>query len=160
MAQAAGGFGDRGIAGFVGVRSGLPVPGDPHQDDAAVAFTEYVVAQAPLLQSAWSEVLDDDVAVVDELEEEVSSLLLTQVEGDGLLVARVHRPEEVVAVEFGLPPGAQRIRRARGFDLDDFRAHVTEQSTGERPRDQRSDLDDPDPVEWPRRCGHRATAKS
>jgi hypothetical protein len=69
-----------------------------------------------------------------------------QVEGDGLLIACVHGPEEVVAIEFGLPPGAQRIGRPGRLDLDDVGAHVAEQPAGERAGYQRADLDHPDAV--------------
>ncbi len=131
----------------MGLRSGLPVAGHPHQDDAPIAFAQNVVAEIPLLQRARPEVLDDDVGALDEVEEEVAAAGLTQVERDGLLVAGVHRPEEVVPVEFGLPPGAQRIGRARRLDLDDLGAHVAEQPSRERSRDQRADLDDPDAVQ-------------
>ena len=108
---------------------------------------ERVVAEPPLLQRARPEVLDDDVAALDEIEEQVAACGLAQVERDGFLVAGVHRPEEVVPVEFGLSPGAQRIRRPRRFDLDDLGAHVAEQPARERAGDQRADLDDPDTVQ-------------
>ena len=82
----------------------------------------------------------------------VAARVLAQVQRDGFLVARVHRPEEVMAVEFGLAPGAQRVGRARRLDLDDLGAHVAEQPARERTRDQRADLDHPDAVQ---RAGRR-----
>ena len=88
------------------VGTGLTVSGDPHQDDAPVAGVEHVVAQVPAFQRAGPEVLHDDVTAVDEFEEQFAARLGAQVEGDGLLVAGVHGPEEVMSVEFGLPPGA------------------------------------------------------
>ena len=106
-----------------------------------------VVTQAPLLQRAGPEVLDDDVGALDEIEEEVAARGLAQIERDGFLVAGVHRPEEVMAVEFGLSPGAQRVGRSRRLDLDDLGAHVAEQPARERPGDQRADLDDADAVQ-------------
>ena len=113
----------------------------------SIALAQHVVTQAPLLQRARPEVLDDDVGALDEVQEQVAARGLAQVQGDGFLVAGVHRPEEVVAVEFGLPPGAQRVRRARRLDLDDLGAHVAEQPARERPGDQRADLDDADAVQ-------------
>ena len=77
----------------------------------------------------------------------VAALGLAQVQRHGLLVARVHRPEEVMPVEFGLPPGAQRVRRAGRLDLDDLGAHVAEQPARERTRDQGADLDHADAVQ-------------
>ena len=38
-------------------------------------------------------------------------------------------------------------RAPRRLDLDDLGAHVAEQAPGERPGDQRADLDDPDAVQ-------------
>ena len=131
----------------MGVRSGLSVAGDPHQDDSPIALTQGVKAQTPALQRAGAEVLHDDVGLVDELKEQLAAAFGTQVEGDGLLVAGVHGPEEVVPVEFGLSPGAQRIGFAGQLDLDDLGAHVAEQSPGERPGDQRAELQNPDAVQ-------------
>ena len=149
--QSAGGFGHRGVTRLVRLGAGLSVTGHAHQDDAPIAFAQHVVTEIPLLQGAGPEVLDDDVGLLDEVEEELAALGLAQVQRHGLLVARVDRPEEVVSVEFGLTPGAQRIWGAWWLDLDDLGAHVAQQSPGERSGDQRADLDDPDAVE---RAGH------
>jgi hypothetical protein len=89
--------------------------------------------------------------VLDEVEEEVAALGFPQVERDGLLVAGVHGPEEVMSVEFGLPPRTQRVGGTWGFYLHDLGTHVAEQPACERPGDQRADLDDPDAIE---RTGH------
>ena len=75
-----------------------------------------------------------------------------------LLVAGVHGPEEVVPVELGLTPGAQRVGGAGRFDLDDLGAHVAEQPARERPGDQRADLDDADAVR--ERCPGTSVASS
>ena len=50
--QSAGGLGHRGVAGLVGLGAGLPVAGDPDQDDAPIAFAQNVIAEVPLLQRA------------------------------------------------------------------------------------------------------------
>ena len=151
MPQSAGGFGHRGVSGLVRLGAGLTVAGHAHQDDAPIAFAQHVVTEIPLLQGAGPEVLDDDVGLLDEVQEELAPLGRAQVQRRGLLVAGVDRPEEVVPVEFGLTPGAQRVWGAGWLDLDDLGAHVAQQSSGERSRDQRADLDDPDAVE---RAGH------
>src|SRR6202011_3959384 len=145
--QAAGRLGDGGVAGLVSLGASLPVAGHPHQDDAPVTFTQNVVAEIPFLQRAGPKVLDDDVRALDQLEEQFPARLFPQVQRDGLLVAGVHGPEEMMAVEFGLPPGAQRVGRARWLDLDDLGAHVAEQPAGKRTRDQRADFDHADAVQ-------------
>ena len=60
---------------------------------------------------------------------------------------------------FGLTPGAQRVRGAGRFHLDDVGAHVAEQPAGERPGDQGAQLEHPDAVQRPARS-LRALAKS
>ena len=138
------------------VGSGLAVSGHPDQDDAAVAFAQHVVTQAPFLERSRPEVLDDDVGFLDQFEEQLPAAGDPKVERDRLLVARVHSPEEMMTVQFGLTPGAQRIRRPRRLDLDDLGAHVAEQAAGERSGDQGADLEDPDPVERTGRRRRRA----
>ena len=88
---------------------------------------------------------------LDQGEEQLAALGFAQVERGGFLIARVHGPEEVMAVEFGLPPGAQWVGRAGWLDLDDLGAHVAQQPSRERTRDQRADFDHADAVQ---RAGH------
>ncbi len=147
--QPAGRFGHRGVTGLVCVGPGLPVARHPDQDDARVALAEHVVTQVPLLQRAGTEVLHHDVGFLDQIKEQLAAARSAQVQRDGLLVASVHRPENVVPVDFGLPPGPQRIRCTGWFHLDDLGAHVAEQSAGERTGDQRAQLEHPDAVQRP-----------
>ena len=131
----------------MGVGTGLPVARYPNQDDPRIALAENVVTQVPLLQRARAEVLHHDVGLLDEIEEQLAAARPTQVQRDGSLVAGVHRPEHVVPVDFGLAPGAQRVRCARWLDLDDVGTHVAEQPAGERPGDQGAQLEHPDAVQ-------------
>src|SRR5262249_16445067 len=118
VSQPAGGFGHRGVTSLLRVRPGLPVAGYPNQDDARVTFAQHVVAQVPLLQRARPEVLNHDVGLLDELEEQLTAAWPAQVERDRSFVARMHGPEDMVPIEFGLAPGAQRVRGAGRFHLD------------------------------------------
>ena len=142
---------------FVRLRPGLPVARHPHQDDARIAFAQNVVTKAPLLQRAGPEVLDDDVGALDEVEEQFAAAGDAQVQRHRLLVAGMHRPEDVVSVQLGLAPGAQRVGLPGRLDLDHLGAHVAEQPAGERPGDQRADLDHADAVE---RAGDRHPTSS
>ena len=65
--QSAGRFGHRRVARLPGVRTGLAVAGNPHQDDAGIALAQNVVSEIPLLQRAGPEVLHDDVGALDEV---------------------------------------------------------------------------------------------
>ena len=149
--QTADRLGHRGVTGLVGIRTGLAVAGHSDQNDARVALAQNLITQVPLLQCAGPEVLDDDVAALGEVTEEFPTAGRAQIERDALLVAGVHRPEEMMSVDLGLPPGADRIRRAGWLDLDDLGAHVAEQSGGERPGDQRADFEHPNTVQSTRR---------
>ncbi|SKU66593.1 Uncharacterised protein [Mycobacteroides abscessus subsp. abscessus] len=104
MPQTAGGLGDRRVSGLVRVRTGLPITGYPNQNDPLVSLRQDVVAQTPPLQGAGPEILDDHVRLVDEIEKQGPSRLGPQIQRDGLLIARVHRPKHVMSVDLGLPP--------------------------------------------------------
>ena len=156
MAEAAHRFGHGRVPGPSCVRSGLPVARHPHEDDAPIALTEDVVAEVELLQGARTKVLHDDVGLVDQFEEQFASAFAAEVEGDRTFVARVHRPQESVAIAFGLTPPAQRIGQAGCLDLDDVGAEVTHQAGAERPRDEGTEFEHPDTVESA--GGRRTTA--
>jgi hypothetical protein len=147
VAQPAGGLGHRGVPGSRGVGTGLPVSRHPHQDEAAVAGAQRIVVQPPALQRAGAEILDDDVAALDQLQEQVPPARRPDVEGEAFLVARVHRPEEPVSVEFGLSPGAQRVGPARQLDLDHLGAHVGQQPRAVGAGDQGAQFEHSDAFE-------------
>ena len=74
VAEAAHRLRDRGVAGALGVRPGLAVPGDAREDDARVHRREPLVAEVPPLERARAEVLGDDVRDADELEQQLLAL--------------------------------------------------------------------------------------
>jgi hypothetical protein len=126
------------------VRPGLAVAGDARDDESRVHLPELVRPDPPLLERAGAEVLDEDVAVLDEVEQQLLPSLLPQVECDALLVARLHRPPEGAPLVARLAPLAQRVRLPRWLDLDDLGAHVAEQPAGEGTGEQHAELDDAD----------------
>jgi hypothetical protein len=75
--QAAGRFRDRRISGLVRFGAGLAVARHPHQDDAAIAFAQHVIAEVPLLERSRPEVLDDHVGAVDQFEKQLATGGLT-----------------------------------------------------------------------------------
>ena len=89
----------------------------------------------------------------------VAPVGLREVERDEPLVARERLEPEPVAV-LARPVPARGIGPARVLELDHVRAEVAEQHPGERRREQRRRLDDPDPVERPRGHGGRPPAGS
>ena len=120
-----------------GVRADLAEPGDAGQDETRVVRRELRVAQAPALERAGAEVLDDDVGVGDETAEHVLALGRAEVERDPALVSVDDLGPEADAV-LTRPMGAHRV--APGvFDLDDVGAEVAQhggrQGTGEQRRD-------------------------
>ncbi|MNT49032.1 hypothetical protein D3C72_1858570 [compost metagenome] len=96
-------------------------------------------AQAPALERAGAEVLDQHVALRRKLAHHVLAFRSTQVEGDGLLVARLRFPPDRSPF-VQQTPFAQRIASARRFDLDDFRAERRQHACCKRPCDQLSQL--------------------
>ncbi len=150
MAQSADAFGDRGVSGTAGVRSGLAVSGDPSQDQPWGDLLQDVVADAPALEGSGPETLDDDVGGGDEVEEDLPSGFGSQVEIDATLVAGVHGPEVLVPT-LGLPPISQWVRTIRSLDLDDVGPHVSEQPSAVGAGDQGAQFEYPQAVECSRR---------
>ncbi len=132
---------DRGVACALGVRSGLPVPGDAREDDAGIHRRQLLVAEVPALERAGAEVLGDGVRDAHELEEELLAFGVAQVQRDAFLVPRLDGPPEGAPLVAGLAPVAERIRLAGRLDLDHLGAHVAEQPAGEGPGEQRAELD-------------------
>ena len=66
-----------------------------------------------------------------------------EIERDAFLVPRLHRPPERPALVASVTPVAERIGLSGRLDLDHLGAHVAEQAPGERPREQRAELDHP-----------------
>jgi hypothetical protein len=61
IAQATDGLGDVGEARLTRSRTGLPVTGDPHHDQAAIERMQGLPAEAPRLHATGAEVLDQHV---------------------------------------------------------------------------------------------------
>ena len=149
VADAAHGLGHRSEAGAACVRTGLPVAGDARQHDARVDLGEPVVAEVPLLERARPEVLRHHVGVLDEAEQQLLAAGNAQVERDALLVAGLDGPPQRTALVARLAPVADRVGLSGRLDLDDLGAQIAEQASGERPGQQRSELDHADPGERP-----------
>jgi hypothetical protein len=66
----------------------LAVCRDAHQDRAAIEFFQFIVAEAPFLQRARPEILDDDVAFGRKLPQHVAAALTGEIKLHTLLVAR------------------------------------------------------------------------
>ena len=162
VAEASHRLRDGGVARALGVRPGLAVPGDAREDDAGIHRRQLLVAEVPALERAGAEVLGDDVRDAHELEQQLLPLRLAQVQRDALLVPRLDGPPEGAAFVAGLAPVAERIRLAGRLDLDHLGAHVAEQPAGERPGEQRAELDQPQARKRPgaprsRSVAHRVT---
>ena len=141
VAEPAHRLGDRGEAGALRVRAGLPVAGDARDHEPRVRLEQLLGAEVPALERAGPEVLGEDVGVLDEREQQRLPLLGAQVERAAALVPRLDGPPERPALVAGLAPVAERVRLARRLDLDDLGAHVAEQPPGERAGEQHPELD-------------------
>ncbi len=142
IAQAAHRLADRAEAGAVRVRAGLAVARDPDHDQARVDRRERRVIQAPFLHRAGPEVLEQEIGLRDQFLQHVLAGALAQVERDRLLVAGDDRPPQRRIAVLLPSPNAHRIALIRRLDLDDLGAHVAEQLTAERPREQRAEFQD------------------
>src|SRR5437879_5082404 len=113
-----------------------------HEDDPRVHSRELLVREAPTRERPRPEVLDDGVGLAHELEEELPTLRLAEIEGDQPLAPRGHLPPERAAV-FDRRPLAYRVADARLFHLDDVRAVVRGERRRKRPGHHRPRIKDP-----------------
>ncbi|MNL05973.1 hypothetical protein D3C87_1265920 [compost metagenome] len=143
-APAAHGLADAAEAGARRIGAGLAVTRDPHHDQTRVGLHEIGGGQAPLLQRAGTEVLDQDVGLGDQVTRRLLALGRAQIDGDGILVAGDHPPP---GRGLALAPVAHWIADAGRFQLDHLGAHVAQQLTAEGTGDQLAHLDDLQPVQ-------------
>jgi hypothetical protein len=142
VANAAHRLGHGGEARTRRVGARLAVARDPTHDELWIRLPQLRWADVPPLERSGPEVLDEHVAALRELEQEPLALALAQVERDALLVAALYGPPERAVVIAGLSPLTKRIRLTRRLDLDDLRAEIAQQPSGERPGEEHSELDD------------------
>ena len=113
---------------------------------SGLACVEYLRSQPPLFECSGTEVLQQHVAMGDELQHDLASTFGLEVQHDRLLVA-VDR-----AVEHRRGPGveapvAEFVAGFRAFDLDDFRSEVGQHAAGCRGGDVVAEFQDAHPVE-------------
>ena len=146
VGEAAHGLGQGPEAGTVALRATPPVPGHVQHHHVGVHGVHRVVVDAPALEGAGAVAHDEDVALVEQLVEQVLALVLAQVQGHAALVAADALPDQADAVS-AIAPGAHRVAGTGLFHLDDLGSELTEGGADHRPRGQGGELDDPDPTE-------------
>ena len=109
--------------------------------------------EAPALEGAGPEVLDDHVAVGGQPAEQVLALGVAQVEGDAAPSASLDRPEQRVAGRrrrrsaTNGPISRMKSPRPRLLDLDDLGALLAQQPRAERRGDAGAQVEDADALE-------------
>ncbi len=141
VAEAGDRLAARGEARAVAVAAALAVARDARVDAARIDGVHLLGAEVPALHRARAEVLDDHVGARAQLGRDLLAARLAQVERDGALVAREHRPPERVVVVAQAPPLAHRVAARRRLDLDDVGAEVAEQRADERAGQELAELD-------------------
>src|SRR5450759_3011359 len=137
---------DRARTAAVG--AGLAETGDPEHDQAWVDLAEHVQAQAPGLHRAGAKVLHQDVALGDQLEEQLQAAPLSQVDGDRLAVAGLAEPGQRGVLALGrYAEAAHRVTGDRVLDLDDLGTELAHDAGGVGAGEERADVDDPYPAQ-------------
>ena len=99
----------------VAIRPVLAEAGDAHDDQLWIARVQHVGAETHLLQRARPEILDQHVALCEQIQQRVTAGLRAQVQRETLLVPRIDLPVQAQALH---APGTQRIAGPRVLDLD------------------------------------------
>lgn len=94
-------------------------------DESGVAESEAVVAEAPLVEPTWSEVLEDHVDSGRQAPDQVPPRRVSEIDGHRALVAGDRRPEQALAMVGG-SPAAHGVALAWGLYFDDLGAVVAE----------------------------------
>ncbi len=154
--EAAEGVGDAAEAGAVAVGAGLPVAGDADHDQPGIAFAQRLPADAPALERADLEILDQDIGLADQALQDVGALVGAQVERHRLLVALLAEEQQgFLALALGAE-AAQRVAGPRQLDLDRLGAELGELGGAERPGDVARHVEHADAVERADRWGGHA----
>jgi hypothetical protein len=142
-------------------------PADRRADEALVARLQHLlIAEAPLLECARLEVVDDHVGVLEQAQRDLLALGLGQVEHHAALVAIAEEVVRALAAVTGRcvwrvaarerrAPGA-RVVEGRRLDLDDVRAVVAEHHRADRAGEDAGQVDDLQLVE----CRHQFSSRS
>src|SRR5439155_16179071 len=85
-------FADRAESRLIAVGSRLSETRQPQQYQSRIGGRQCVVAQAPLLQRARTEVFDDDVGAASEPAHDLLALRRAQIRGDRFLVSCLNIP--------------------------------------------------------------------
>jgi hypothetical protein len=99
--------------------------GDGHHDQAREVRLQFGVAQAPLLQRAGLEVLDNHVCVGEKPQDHIAALGCREVQGEALLIAVQAVEHRRLVPEIGRSGSAALVTRWR-FDLDDVSTEVAQ----------------------------------
>ena len=129
------------------VGAGLAEAGDAHHHQLVVLLLEDVPAEAPFLQRARLEVLDEDIGLRDQPLQDLGALGLPQVEGGRLLVAALLQPGERVAALRDGAELAQGVADLRQLDLDDLGAELRELGRAEGAGKKARHVDDADALQ-------------
>ena len=134
--HAAFGLQDKVERRAVAVRAVLAETRDRAVNDAGVALLRLRVIDAEPLQRADAVILDHDVALFEQLEEELLALGLFHIEDDAALVAVQAHEVRRLAARDGHAPAAREIAFARRLYLDQLRAVVGQHGRAKRPRER------------------------
>ena len=137
---------DRVVDGAVGVGARRSVTRHRAVDDVRIHGSGPLPPDAPAFHHPGAHVLHDDVAVGDQVEHEVATGVLLDVDLDRLLPPVVVDDGAVEAAlrELGEPGEVAEVGR---LDLHDVGTQIAEQHAGQRPGDDLGHVDDPDSLQ-------------
>jgi len=130
----------------VGVRAARAETLDRSHHDLRVDLVDLLPREAEAVEHAGAEVLHDDVALVQQVDEDRLALGALHVDDDRALVAVEHREVERVGVGHVAQLPARRVALRR-LELDHVRANPREQLRARRPRLHVGHVEDTDSLE-------------
>ena len=131
------------VAGLVGARTGLAVAGDRAIDQPRIDRPHRLVAEPEPRHDARAELLDQHVGAFDQRLKLGAIRFALEVEHQAFLAAVEQREHRALAVETRLVMA--QVLAARPLDLDHLGAGLGQQQGGERPRQERGEVEDEKP---------------
>src|SRR2546430_4132207 len=138
---------DEVVRGPRATRTVLPEPADVAQDRARIDPAHAFVGKAEARERAGTEVLDDDVAFLDEPLEHALAVRILEVDGHAALVAIDREVVRGDPLDAGRRPLTCLVTRPGHLDLDHVRAVIAEHERAVRPRQRAREIEDAYAVE-------------
>ena len=131
------------VSGLERARPGLPEAGNRTVDETGIACRQRLRSEAEPFHHARTELLQNHVGRVDQLQHLLARGRILEIELDAGLAAIEHGVERACRPCLGRKEA--HVLATRPLDLDDLRSRLGQHQAGQRPGQQRAEIEHGDP---------------